>query len=198
MIILIPLLVHLLLLINTRFTLWPEMVVYPYLLNNHFNLYSEIINNYPPLFIFFLSFWTQVFDYQPINFQILTYLIIATIDLSIFIIADKLFGKFAAYFAVLFFVILSVPFGINGLWFDLAITPFILTSFFLFSRFLNKPSSKTLFFSFLLLTTAFFIKQQAIWLLFWFLLILSFRFRKQPQFLFRQILILLSPLLVFT
>ena len=194
----ILLLVHLLLLINTQFTLWPEMVVYPYLLNNHFNLYSEIINNYPPLFIFFLSFWTQVFGYQPINFQILTYLIIATIDLSIFIIADKLFGKFAAYFAVLFFVILSVPFGINGLWFDLAITPFILTSFFLFSRFLNKPSPKTLFFSFLLLTTAFFIKQQVIWLLFWFLLILSFRFRKRPQFLFRQILIPLSSLPVFT
>ena len=196
--ILILLLVHLLLLINTQFTLWPEMVVYPYLVNNHFNLYSEIINNYPPLFIFFLSFWTKVFGYQPVNFQILTYLVIAIIDLSIFIIAGKLFGKFAAYSSVLFFVILSVPFGINGLWFDLAITPFILASFLLFYRFLNNPSSENLFFSSLLLATAFFIKQQVIWLLFWFLLILSFRFRKQPQFLFRQILILLSPLLVFT
>src|SRR3990167_8376827 len=98
MIIIALLLIHLIFLINTRFVLWPEMVVYPYLINNHFNLYSEIINNYPPLFIFLLTFWTQVFGYQPLNFQILTYLIIATIDLTILLIADKLFGKFAAYF----------------------------------------------------------------------------------------------------
>src|SRR3989304_302697 len=123
------LLAHLLLLINTRFTLWPEMVIYPYLFNNHFSLYSDIITNYPPLFIYFLTFWTRVFGYQPINLQILTYLIITVFDLLIFVVANRLFGKVAAYFSLSFFVILSLSFGINGLWFDLVVTPFILVRF---------------------------------------------------------------------
>ena len=200
MLLLIPLilLVHLILLIYTRFTLWPEMVVFPYLFNNHFSLYSDIITNYPPLFIYFLTIWTRVFGYQPINLQTLTYLIITVIDLLIFVIAYKLFGKVAAYLGLLFFVILSLPFGVNGLWFDLVVTPFILVSFLFFSKSMIKPSSKALFFSILPLTVAFFIKQQVIWLIFWYLVIFSFKFRKQPRFLFHQILIALAPLAIFT
>ena len=192
------LLAHLLLLINTRFTLWPEMVIYPYLFNNHFSLYSDIITNYPPLFIYFLTFWTRVFGYQPINLQILTYLIITVIDLLIFVVANRLFGKVAAYFSLSFFVILSLSFGINGLWFDLVVTPFILVSLLFFPTSVIKFSSKALFFSILPLTVAFFIKQQVIWLIFWYLVIFSFKFRKQLRFLFHQILIALAPLAILT
>src|SRR3989304_7495579 len=192
------LLAHLLLLINTRFTLWPEMVIYPYLFNNHFSLYSDIITNYPPLFIYFLTFWTRVFGYQPINLQILTYLIITVIDLLIFVVANRLFGKVAAYFSLSFFVILSLSFGINGLWFDLVVTPFILVSLLFFPTSVIKLSSKALFFSILPLTVAFFIKQQVIWLIFWYLVIFSFKFRKQLRFLFHQILIALAPLAILT
>src|SRR3990167_8695232 len=72
--------IHLILLINTRFTLWPEMVVYPYLLNNGFVLYRDIITNYSPIFIYILSFWSRTLGYQPSVFQMLAYLIILAID----------------------------------------------------------------------------------------------------------------------
>jgi len=35
--------ISLLLLINTQFTLWPEMTVYPYLINNNFIIYKDLI-----------------------------------------------------------------------------------------------------------------------------------------------------------
>src|SRR3989344_1901426 len=77
------LLVHLLLLINTKFTLWPEMVVYPYLLNNGFILYRDIINPYPPLFTGFLTIFARIFGYSPLFYQILTWVVILLIDLLI-------------------------------------------------------------------------------------------------------------------
>src|SRR3990167_4377553 len=104
---LIPLilLVHLILLINSRFTLWPEMIVYPYLLNNDFLLYRDIINPYPPFLTWFLAFFSKIFGYFPFPYQILTWVIILIIDLSIFLITKKLFKKtFYALLSTSFFI----------------------------------------------------------------------------------------------
>ncbi len=187
-------LIHLFFLINTKFTLWPEMVVYPYLLNNHFSLYHDIITNYPPTFIYFLSFWSRVFGYQPINFQILTYLVIVFIDFLVFSIASKIYGRREALLGLLFFIIFSIPFAINGLWFDLIVTPFILASFYYFVVFFKKPRLINLFLSLGILTIGFFIKQQVIWVLIWFLIILSFKFRKRPKFIVPKIFISMIPM----
>lgn len=174
--ILILLLVHLLLLINTQFTLWPEMVVYPYLLNNNFLLYQDIINPYPPLLTWFLAIFAKIFGYHPVPYQILTWVVILIIDLSIFVISLKLFKKrLYALASTLFFIILSIPLGINGLWFDLVQTPLILWSIFFFYKFLNTKNIKVtrynFFVSFLLLTIGFFIKQQVFWVAILFLVI---------------------------
>src|SRR5216684_3579309 len=83
------LLVHLVLLFFTRFTLWPEMVVYPYLLNHGFLLYRDIINPYPPLLAYKLSFFASLFGYQPAPYQILTWLIILITDVAIFLAVAK-------------------------------------------------------------------------------------------------------------
>ena len=74
MLLLVPLLllIHFVLLINTRFTLWPEMVVYPYLVNNGFMLYRDIINPYPPFLSYSLAIFAKIFGYQPLPYQILT------------------------------------------------------------------------------------------------------------------------------
>src|SRR3989344_3541681 len=132
---LIPLilLVHLILLLNSRFTLWPEMIVYPYLLNNDFLLYRDIINPYPPFLTWFLAFFSKIFGYFPFPYQILTWVIILIIDLSIFLITKKLFKKtFYALLSTSFFIFFSIPFGVNGLWFDLVQTPFILLALYFF------------------------------------------------------------------
>lgn len=191
-------LIHIIVLENIRFTLWPEMVVYPYLLNNNYILYRDIITNYSPIFIYFLSFWSHIFGYQPLIFQLLTLLIVIIIDICLFSIAKRLFGTLSANISLIFFIIISIPFGINGLWFDLAITPFILCSFFLFIKFINKPQQKYLFYCFLLLTIAFFIKQQTIWVYLWFLIVALFYFRKQMKFVLPKIVISTIPLILFS
>ena len=190
-------LIHFILLINTRFTLWPEMVVYPYLLNNNFILYRDIITNYSPIFIYALSFLNRIFGYQPLVFQNVTFLTILIIDLCIYYFAKRLFGTKEANISLIFFIALSIPFGINGLWFDLIITPFILSSLFLFVNFLKKPQTKTLFYCFLLLAVAFFIKQQTIWLYIWYLIIAAFRFRRKIKFVLVIVAVSILPFLSF-
>jgi len=177
------LLVHLIFLINTRFVLWPEMVVYPYLLNNNFLLYQDVINPYSPILTWFLAIFAKIFGYLPPPYQILTWVIILIIDLSIYIISQKMFkNKLFALSSVAFFAVLSIPFGINGLWFDLVQTPFILWALYFFYKFLNARNKSVLknnfFISFLLLTIAFFIKQQVFWvgLLFFMFALSKYRF----------------------
>lgn len=163
---------HAILLFKTTFTLWPEMVVYPYLYNRGYFIYRDIINPYPPLLTVLLAQFAKIFGYTPTPYFILTTSLILIIDLVIFFIAKKITGSYhQAFLSTLFFIILSIPFGINGLWFDLVQTPLILFAFYNFYRFLNDKESKNLLTSFLLIIAAIFIKQQAIWLTFWFILI---------------------------
>ena len=197
---LIPLilLVHLILLINTRFTLWPEMVVYPYLLNNGFALYRDIINPYPPLLSYSLAIFAKIFGYQPLPYQILTWFLIIVIDLLLFLFSRKIFTKSTAYFSLLFFAILSIPFGINGLWFDLVQTPFILASFYYFYKFFNNPKSgRLLFNSVLFLTIALFIKQQIVWLALWYLVIIFVKFANKTKKIFARNYFIFAPILIF-
>lgn len=157
---------HILLLTNTKFTLWPEMVVYPYLINNGFNLYTDIINPYPPFFLGILTSFTRVFGYQPTAYQILTWSTVLITDLVVYLTSKKLFGRTQALISTAFFIVLSIPFGANGLWFDLIQTPLIVMSAYFFYQFLKTPKNfKQLFFSIFFLTIAFFIKQQVIWLI---------------------------------
>ena len=193
----IPIIIfHLFLLINTTFTLWPEMVVYPYLLNNSFVLYKDIINPYPPAFTLFLALFSKVFGYLPTAFQILTWTIILTIDFLVLTISFKIYKSlYKALLALSFFVFLSILFGINGLWHDLVQTPFILASMFYFYNFTQKKNTYTLFFCFLFLCFAIAIKQQALWLALGYFLILFFYLKKGISFNYRQVLISFSPFL---
>ncbi len=148
---LILLFIHLILLINLRFEAWPEMLVYPYLMNRGFLLYRDIINPYPPLLNGFLSL---VFTLVPIsinNLKVITWLIILFSDLLIYLIAKKRYGSTSALIALAFFIVFQPLLDGNGLWFDLALVPLLLLAF-------NRQST-------LALTISFFIKQSVIWLL---------------------------------
>src|SRR3989344_8418912 len=172
------LLVHLVLLLTTQFILWPEMVVYPYLMNNGFVLYRDIINPYTPLFNYFLAFFAKIFGYEAFPYQVLTWLIILATDILIFKITKK-----AATLA--FFVFVSIPFGINGLWYDLVQAPFLLGAVYYFSNFL-KGTRSDLVKAVALLSVSFFIKQQTIWLALWFLIAFIYTFKKQSLRIFAQ------------
>lgn len=188
-------LVHLFFLVNTKFTLWPEMVVYPYLINRSFLLYRDIINPYPPIFIAFLSIFAKAFGYLPSPYQILTWTVIIIIDLSIFAVVSKISKNYYhAFFALLFFVILSIPFGINGLWFDLIQTPFVIFSIYYFYNYSKSQKASELRKSFYLVILALFIKQQVLWLVIFYLAVLLFKNRNNLQ---RPISNLLLPFAFF-
>lgn len=163
-------LIHLVLLVNTKFTLWPEIVVYPYLANHGFLLYRDIINPYTPAFLIFLNLFAKVFGYLPLPYQIFSWVIIVFCDISIFIVALKISKNYYnAALATLFFVLFSVSFGINTLWFDLVQTPFLIFSFYYFYKYLTFKKVSDLQISFCLSIVVFFIKQQVIWLVIFYL-----------------------------
>ncbi len=195
---LLLLLFHLLLLFFTRFTLWPEMVVYPYLLNHGFLLYRDIINPYPPLLAYKLSVFSSLFGYQPAPYQILTWLLILITDIAIFLAAAKITKSFQkALLATLFFVVLSIPLGVNGLWYDLVQTPFIIVAVYFFARhFEKKIDNIDLLISSVSLAIAFFIKQQALWLILWLLAVSVYRKRKDKKNLLRSVFILVAPITI--
>ena len=149
--ILIPiLLAHLLLLANLRFEAWPEMLVYPYLLDHGFKLYQDIINPYAPIFTGFLYFFFKVFGLSLSNLKLLTWGIIFASDIIIYRIASRRYGHIAGLLALSFFVIFQPLLDGNGLWYDLALTPVLLLAF-------DRQSP-------FLVAVAFFMKQSVLWL----------------------------------
>lgn len=200
MLLIVPfvLFIHLILLINTRFTLWPEMVVYPFLLNNGFLLYKDIINPYSSFFSLFLAFYARFFGYNPLPYQILTWALILLVDLAVFTISLKIFKKTSqAVFSTLFFIVFSVSFSINGLWFDLVQTPLILAALYYTYKLLSQKKIATWnwWLLALSLSLAFFIKQQIIWLVILFVILSLFKLRKRLNEIFAKTLIFVLPFL---
>ena len=129
LVILILLGIHLFLLINLKFTAWPEMLSYPYLRNNGYLLYKDMIHPYPPVLAMALSIVYKLFGYKLIALKVFTWLIILANDILIFLISKKLTKSFKFSVLSLVFYVTIQPFleG-NQLWFDLAIVPTVLFS----------------------------------------------------------------------
>lgn len=129
LLILVLLGIHLFLLVNLKFTAWPEMLSYPYLRNNGYLLYKDMIHPYPPVLTMALSIIYKLFGYKLIVLKVFTWLIILVNDVLIFLVAKKISKKNIFALASLFLYVVAQPFleG-NQLWFDLAIVPTILLS----------------------------------------------------------------------
>lgn len=128
--------IHLFLLINLKFTAWPEMLSYAYLRNNGYLLYKDMIHPYPPILTMTLSIVYKVFGYKLIVLKVFTWLIVLANDVLIYLIAKKLTKKNVFALASLTLYVFIQPFleG-NQLWFDLAVVPFVLSGILLL---LNK------------------------------------------------------------
>jgi 4-amino-4-deoxy-L-arabinose transferase-like glycosyltransferase len=127
LLLLVLLAIHFFLLINLKFTAWPEMLSYPYLRNNGYLLYKDMIHPYPPVLTMALSIVYKLFGYKLIVLKVFTWLIILVNNVLIFWIVKKITKKNIFAFASLFLYVFVQPFleG-NQLWFDLAVVPFVL------------------------------------------------------------------------
>lgn len=168
------------------------MTVYPYLLNNGFQNYSQIINPYPPVMTFILSKITLMFGYSISVYKSLTWIVILGIDLSIYYVSFKITKRISyAILSLLCFIAASIPFGINSLWFDLVQTPFTLFSILFFINFLrsNKPSNLLL--SGLFISIGIFIKQSMAIVLLPYIILLILQKKD-----FKKIFLILIPSLI--
>jgi len=176
------LLVNFILLINTKFTLWPEIMVYPYLLNNGFTLYRDLINPYPPAVTYLFAFLFKQFDYSVNSFQLFTWLIVVLINSAVYLVSLKSFGnKKGAVLSMAFFAFFSILFGVNGLWFDLIQTPLIILSVYFFAKFVKERNQSNLDNAFLFAMLTVFVKQQAFWLVIFYVLAVSYFYQKQAK-----------------
>lgn len=142
--------VHVLILTQLRFEAWPEMMLVPYLMKNGFELYRDMIVPWTPGLMWVLRGWFWLVGLNVGNLKLLTWLLIAGIDILVYLIAAKRWGKTAGIVALASFLLLQPLFDGNGLWFDLAVVPLLLLAFHF-----DNP---------LFLAPAFLIKQSVIWL----------------------------------
>lgn len=177
--------IHLFLLLNLRFTAWPEMFSYAYLKNNGFLLYKDIIHPYPPLLTLTLSYIYKIFGYDLIVLQTLSWLTILTSSLLVFLVGHKVTKNENIALLILGIYVFLQPFleG-NMLWFDIAIVLPILLGAFFALRWIEKDGNQKLniFLAGLFFGAASLIKQTAgiFWVVFFVFLI--FRKAKKTEF----------------
>lgn len=161
MIILIPILIlHLLLLVNSQFTAWPEMLSYPYLFVNGFNLYSDYVIPYPPGLTFILALIYKIFGSNPEVLKYATWILILSIDTCMFLLLKKLSSSLKLIgIALTGFIILQILLDGNMLWFEIGFLLPILLSFINFSNWLDNKQIKYLILSGIFLTLGLLIKQ---------------------------------------
>lgn len=138
------LVLQLIFLINIQFTLWPEMLSFPYLVRNNFNLYSDFVQPYPPALTWILSV-------SPFSIQFFNTALVLVNNIFIFLITNSLIS-------VLAYSVLQPVLEGNMLWPDTAIvTPLLVSIYYLLkSKYKYKIYISSLFF-----IIAVFIKQTA-------------------------------------
>lgn len=161
MIILIPILIlHLLMLVNSQFTAWPEMLSYPYLFVNGFNLYSDYVIPYPPGLTLILALIYKIFGSSPEVLKYATWVLILAIDICLFFLLKKISkSDKIAWIALACFVVLQVLLDGNMLWFEIGFLLPTLLTFINFSSWLDTKKIKYLIFSGIFLTLGLLIKQ---------------------------------------
>jgi hypothetical protein len=149
--------IHFFLLWFLRFTAWPEMILWPYLVNKGLKLYQDIVIIYPPVFLLGLSFLGKVFGVTLINLKIYTWILIIFSDLLVYWVAKSVTKqKLVGIISLVFYVLWQLFFEGNAMWFDLALAPLALGIFYF-------SFSKKYFFAGLLFGLALTFKQTAIW-----------------------------------
>ncbi|HEY5601208.1 MAG TPA: glycosyltransferase family 39 protein, partial [Patescibacteria group bacterium] len=159
------LLLHVFLLTQLKFTLWPEMMVYPYLVNKGFLLFKDIVNPYPPLLTLFLALIFKVFGYEAVVGKITAWIFIIATDIAVFYFAKIIYKKLTLALVSLFFwVILSVYLEVNGLWFEQVSIPFLILGVLFLDRAFKLKNNSRLVISGIFFAIPLAIKQTAFWL----------------------------------
>ncbi len=124
------LLVHLFLLFYLKFTAWPEISLWPYLLTKGWLPYSDIAIAHTPLAIFDLAIFYKIFGTDVLQLKIFTWSLILLSDTLIFFLVKKIWKKKAAFLSLIFYIFWMLFYDGNGFWFDLYMGIFAFCSFY--------------------------------------------------------------------
>lgn len=149
---------HLALLIKLKFTAWPEMLIWPYLMIKGWLPYTDIAIAHTPLMLFDLSIIYKLFGVGVLPLKAFTWALIIFSDILVFWVFKKLWNFRIAFSALLAFIFLNLFFDGNGLWFDLYMGVLAFLSFY-FSR------KEKFFWAGVFWSLAFLSKQTAVWFL---------------------------------
>ncbi len=121
---------HLLILFKLQFTAWPEMVSFPYLINQGFVTYKDMVHAYPPLLINILAVLYKTFGYNVWVLKLFGWLTFVVSDIFIYLIIKKITKKNnLAILGTLTYIILQPILDGNMVWPDLTLIPFLLVGF---------------------------------------------------------------------
>jgi len=93
-----------------------------------------------------------------VQLEIFSWILILITDYLVFWVSNKLWGKSVALLSTIIFIFLHIFYEGNGLWFDLALTPFMIVLFYFFKK--QKYLWLGVFWA-----LAFLVKQTAFWFL---------------------------------
>lgn len=145
--------IQLFLLVNLRFTAWPEMFSYAYLRNHGLLIYKDMIHPYPPLLTMALSLVYKFFGYHLWVLRSAAWTVALSTSFLVFLIAKQITNNYKlALVSLGIFVFLQPFLEGNMLWFDLAIMPPLLLGLLFLLR-------RNLFLAGLFLASAILIKQ---------------------------------------
>lgn len=150
--------IHLILLISLKFTAWPEMSLWPYLMSRGWLPYRDIAIAHTPLLLIDLAIVYKFFGAGILSLKIFTWVLILVSDLLVFAVVKKLWGKKTAFISLSAYVLWLMIYDGNGLWFDLYMGVLAFASFY-FVR------VKKWFCAGVLWALAFLSKQTAVWFL---------------------------------
>lgn len=151
--------IHLTVLMFFKFTAWPEMTLWPYLMTKGLFPYKDIAIAHTPLMLINLTVFYKLFGTGVVQLKIFTWILIIFSDIALYLTAKKLWNKNIAVIALIFYAFLGVFFDGNGLWFDLCMGVLIFISFY-FIRI------RRWFWGGFFWALAFITKQTAVWFVF--------------------------------
>lgn len=109
-----------------EFTAWPEMLAWPYLILKGWLPYRDIAIAHSPILLIVLSIFYKIFGVGIGQLKVFTWILILLNTYLTFYVGNKYWSRKIGFFSAVSYIILCLVFQGNGLWFDLALTPFVL------------------------------------------------------------------------
>lgn len=117
-------------LLGLKYTAWPEMLAWPYLMIQGWLPYLDIGIAHNPLLLVVLSIFYKLFGLGILQLQIFTWILLIINAYLVYFIAKKFWSTNLAYGSSVLYLLLAIIYEGNGLWFDVALTPFAILAFY--------------------------------------------------------------------